>query len=384
LVQAFLEARLDCNFGHPPHNSFRERSGREGTMTVRFVLSIDGGGIRGLIPALVIADLARRLGGLPIHEAFDLIGGTSTGGIIAAGLSCPHPRTPGTAACTPDDLVRLYAEEGGEIFRNTLLSGLLNIGGWRDERYDAAPLEEKLKKRLGEAQVAEGLTKVLITAYDIKARQALFMTNCDEENSRFRFWQAARGTSAAPTYFEPALVENLSQPADSADRFVPLIDGGVFANDPVLATYVEARKMGWEKRRDSVVVLSLGTGLQNRPIPYQQAKNWGAVGWINPQNGTPLISVLMQGQASTAAYQANKLLNAQPAKFVDGATQVTDANAGKLNYFRIDGPLVGANDNLDDASRGNIAALKRLAEKFIADNGPTLDAVASRILAERR
>ena len=354
-------------------------------MTVRFILSIDGGGIRGLIPAIIIEELARRLKGPAMHEVFDLIGGTSTGGIIAAGLTCPNPKNKKTAACTPGDLVKLYADEGKDIFYSKLISRIINIGGWQEERYSAATLEEKLQARLGaNTLIADGLTKVLITAYDIHQREAVFMTNCDMENAKFRFWEAARGSSAAPTYFEPALVENLAKPAGDDQRKIPLIDGGVFANDPVLAAYVEARKL-WQAASDSFVVLSLGTGRQNRKIPYQQAKDWGAFGWINPQNGTPLISVLMQGQASTAAYQANKLLNPKGAKLnAEGSTDMSFAKPETLAYFRIDGKLQGANDDLDDASATNIEQLRTVAERFIADNGAVLDAVVSRIKAEKK
>lgn len=225
---------------------------------------------------------------------------------------------------------------------------------------------------------------MLITAYDIHQREAVFMTNCDMENAKFRFWEAARGSSAAPTYFEPALVENLAKPAGDEQRNIPLIDGGVFANDPVLAAYVEARKL-WQAASDSFVVLSLGTGRQNRKIPYQQAKDWGAFGWINPQNGTPLISVLMQGQASTAAYQANKLLNPKGAKLnAEGSTDMSFAKPETLAYFRIDGKLQGANDDLDDASATNIEQLRTVAERFIADNGAVLDAVVGRIKTEKK
>ncbi|MDE1994568.1 MAG: patatin-like phospholipase family protein [Rhizobiaceae bacterium] len=350
-------------------------------MTVRFILSIDGGGIRGLIPALVVADLAKRLKALPMHKAFDLIAGTSTGGIIAAGLTCPHPSGSGNAACAPGDIVDLYAKQGKDIFGSTLLSKIINVGGLAEERYDATPLETKLQAQLGINEIAAGLTKVLITAYDIKARQALIMSNSDDENSHFRYWQAARASSAAPSYFEPALIENFGKPANDPDRFVPLVDGGVFANDPVLPAYVEASKMGWLKGRDSVVILSLGTGQQNRPIPYQQAKNWGALGWINPSNGTPLISILMQGQVSTSAYEANSLFNPAKTKMVDGSTQVTPANVDKLAYFRIDGALIGANDEMDDASDGNITALTNVANQLIARNDAALAEVAKRILA---
>ncbi len=354
-------------------------------MTVRFILSIDGGGIRGLIPAIIIEELARRLKGPAMHEVFDLIGGTSTGGIIAAGLTCPNPKNKKTAACTPGDLVKLYADEGKDIFYSRLISKIINIGGWQEERYSAATLEEKLQARLGaNTLIADGLTKVLITAYDIHQREAVFMTNCDMENAKFRFWEAARGSSAAPTYFEPALVENLAKPAGDEQRKIPLIDGGVFANDPVLAAYVEARKL-WQAASDSFVVLSLGTGRQNRKIPYQQAKDWGAFGWINPQNGTPLISVLMQGQASTAAYQANKMLNPKGAKLnAEGSTDMSFAKPETLAYFRIDGRLQGANDDLDDASATNVEQLRTVAERFIADNGAVLDAVVGRIKAEKK
>lgn len=354
-------------------------------MTVRFILSIDGGGIRGLIPAIIIEELARRLKGPAMHEVFDLIGGTSTGGIIAAGLTCPNPKNKKIAACTPTDLVKLYANEGKDIFSSKLLSRILNVGGWQEERYNAYELETRLQARLGaNTLIADGLTKVLITAYDIHQREAVFMTNCDMENAKFRFWEAARGSSAAPTYFEPALVENLAKPAGDEQRKIPLIDGGVFANDPVLAAYVEARKL-WQAASDSFVVLSLGTGRQNRKIPYQQAKDWGAFGWINPQNGTPLISVLMQGQASTAAYQANKLLNPKGAKLnAEGSTDMSFAKPETLAYFRIDGRLQGANDDLDDASVTNIEQLKTVAQRFIADNGAVLDAVVNRIKAEKK
>lgn len=349
-------------------------------MATRFILSIDGGGIRGIIPALVLTDLARRLGALPLHEAFDMIAGTSTGGIIAAGLTCPHPDDAKKAACTPDDLVSLYADEGGEIFKKLPFVGLVNPFGINDPQYKPDALETKLRKRLGTATLDKGLSKVLITAYDIERRAALFMSNADKENSNFRFWEAARATSAAPTYFPPALIERVGEKKQT-ERFVALIDGGVFANDPILAAYVEARKQtSWKD--DTLVFLSLGTGQQNRPVAYQEAKGWGILGWMQPSHDTPLISILMQGQSSTASYQANALLNPVGTK-IRSATVVTDANAASLNYFRLDQQLtIEENDALDDASSGNIAALTAIAAQIIKDNAKALDEVAKRILAK--
>jgi len=156
-----------------------------------------------------------------------------------------------------------------------------------------------------------------------------------QKNGNFRVREAARATSAAPTYFPPALIERVGVKKQE-ERFVPLIDGGGFANDPILAAYTEARKKPWQG--DRLVFLSLGTGQQNRPVAYQEAKDWGAIGWMHPAHDTPLISILMQGQASTASYQANALLNPTGTDLYC-STVVTDANVQSLDYFRLDRQL---------------------------------------------
>ncbi len=349
-------------------------------MAKRFILSIDGGGIRGIIPAAVLVALAKRLKGLPLHQAFDMIVGTSTGGIIAAGLTCPHPDDKKKAACTPAELLKLYTDEGADIFKKPLGAAVLNPFGINDPRYKPDVLESRLQEKLGKATLDQGLSKVVITAYDIENRAALFMSNADPENSKFRFWEAARATSAAPTYFPPALIERIGE-TDRQKRHVALIDGGVFANDPILAAYVEARKQPWKD--DELVFLSLGTGQQNRPIQYQEAKEWGILGWMQVSHHTPLISILMQGQASTASYQANKLLN-PPGTKLKFSTVVTNQNAATLNYFRLDEQLTNAqSDALDDTQDKNIEQLEAIAASIIKDNALALDEIAKRILANQ-
>lgn len=349
----------------------------------RFILSIDGGGIRGIIPAVVLTELEKILKGKgksdPMHACYDMIAGTSTGAIIAGGLTCPRPgRKTRTAAATPRQLVDLYVDHGPEIFRQTLIGNLRSGFGLGEERYDATALENILRRMLGEdRRLTDALTCVLMTAYDIQSRRAVFMTNADDENAHFRFWQAARGSSAAPTYFEPALVETGLRP-DNTIQTIPLVDGGTFANDPALAAYVEGRKLDWKD--EEIVILSLGTGSQNRPIPYQQAKGWGAWGWIDPSNDTPLISVFMQGQSSTASYQLNKLLNPKGTPFSDGATVVTDANRKKLRYFRIDAPLKGVNDALDDVSPANLNALQAFGHRLADTFRTSLEEIADRLV----
>ncbi len=142
----------------------------------KFILSIDGGGIRGIVPATVLTVLEGKLKArgktLPLHRYFHLIAGTSTGAIIAAALTCPRPKHPKEPAADAKTLVDLYRRRGKDIFDQSLFGKLANLGGLLDEHYDAAPLEKILIEMLGsKTEIRDALTKVLITGYDIHTRR---------------------------------------------------------------------------------------------------------------------------------------------------------------------------------------------------------------------
>jgi uncharacterized protein len=348
----------------------------------KFILSIDGGGIRGIIPATVLTvlveKLAKRGKTLPLHRYFHLIAGTSTGAIIAAGLTCPHPDQSGAPAADPQALLDIYRSKGRKIFDKHL--SIPVVGPFLDEVYDATALEGLLKEILGQnAEIKDALSRVIITAYDIEARRAMFLSNVDDEHERFLFWQAVRGSSAAPTYFEPFKARDLSKAANAKGSRIPLIDGGVFANDPSMAAYVEGCKLGWF---GDMAMLSLGTGASMHPIPYEEAKDWGKLGWISDDGGSPIISVLMQGQSSTASYQVNRLLNRSQKAYKKGETKVTAENRQKLNYFRIDGLLIKnkpPSDALDNVTSENIAALEKFGRMLAARHDVALEEMAERL-----
>ncbi|MBA3509431.1 MAG: patatin-like phospholipase family protein [Thermoleophilaceae bacterium] len=159
------------------------------------VLSIDGGGIRGIIPALVLAELERRAG-RPVADLFDLVAGTSTGGILALALA--QPGRDGRPARTAEELVELYETEGPRIFARDLLQRIRSVEGLADERYSAEGLDRALKRYLGDTRLPDALTPVLVTAYDTAAREAVLLSRDDDLAMR----DAARATAAAPTYFE--------------------------------------------------------------------------------------------------------------------------------------------------------------------------------------
>lgn len=339
-------------------------------MKRRFILSIDGGGIRGLVPALVLDDLVGRLAKRgrrePLHRCFDLIAGTSAGALVAAALAAPRKGGQSDeAVATPAELVELFREEGPRVFAadfwQRLRSGIL-IPGLRLARYSASSLEALLQERFGDVRVHEALTGLVVTAYDTENRQAVFITNGRDRNGApsadFFLREALRGSTATPTFFVPAQARDLS-----AGRTRTLIDGAVFANDPGVAAFVEGRKLGWS--RDEIALLSLGTGYEDQAYGRKEVSSWGLLGWLDPRKGVPILSMMMQGQASTASYQAERLLPRD-----DGAV-----------YCRIDGQLTGASDALDDASSKNIAELERFAGMLIAQHENALEAFADLIAA---
>jgi len=159
------------------------------------VLSIDGGGIRGIIPALVLAELERRAapaGGRPVRSG----GGHIDRGILALALA--QPGRDGRPARTAEELVELYETEGPRIFARDLLQRIRSVEGLADERYSAEGLDRALKRYLGDTRLPDALTPVLVTAYDTAAREAVLLSRDDDLAMR----DAARATAAAPTYFE--------------------------------------------------------------------------------------------------------------------------------------------------------------------------------------
>lgn len=335
--------------------------------TKRFILSIDGGGVRGLIPVRLLETLESRLSqrgvAAPFHQIFDLMAGTSTGGLITAGLAAPRPGgDAGEAAATISELRGFFERESRDIFKSSITARLArtvtNPLGLFDETYDARPLEKLLKERFGWTSMASGLTRLVLTAYDIERRKAVFMTNGLEENGGrpddYYFWQAVRATTAAPSYFEPARIENLSRRSEEA-----MVAGDVFMKDPAIAAYLEARKLGWDA--DEIVILSLGTGrAKERSFPYKDAIGWGTLGWMQPSKGVPILSIFADGQSQTASYQAAHLFAELP----------------NVSYFRLEAELPEEAEDMDNARPGNIIALNGAADRVIRDNTVFLDEFA--------
>jgi patatin-like phospholipase/acyl hydrolase len=303
------------------------------------VLAIDGGGIRGLIPALVLAELERRCD-RPAADMFDLIAGTSTGGILACGLTRPRPD--GRPRFSAAELADLYDVEGPRVFHRSLLKRILSVEGWIDERYDDGGLMASLERYFGAARLRDALTDVLITAYDIRDRCAFFFRSSRARADPaydFSLVEAARATSGAPTYFEPVEVTDAA-----GARTYPLIDGGVFAVNPAMVAYTEVALMG----RELDVLVSLGTGSAQHPLAVARVRGWGQLEWARS-----LIDVVFDGVADTIEFELRTLLGER--------------------YVRMQTSLAGASESLDDAGTDNLRALRGLAERLIEERSAELD-----------
>lgn len=322
------------------------------------ILSIDGGGIRGVIPAVLLTEMEKRTG-KAVSELFDLIAGTSTGGILAVGLVAPNRPENGSRSPAPrfkaSDLLALYEKQGEDIFKRSFCNKITSGWGWTNEMYPSDGIETVLENRFSDIQLKDALTEILVTSYEIEERRPYFFKSCKaRENPRERnhfLRDVARATSAAPTYFEPAKVHTVGGP-EARTRY--LVDGGVFANDPAMCAYAEAISLG--ESPDNVLLVSLGTGVSNEPIDYDQARNWGKGRWAKP-----VINIMMDGTADSVHYQLQQIL--PPA-----------------NYYRFNICLKQDID-LDAANRAKINALKREAKRIFDDRimGPRFDALCRKL-----
>lgn len=313
------------------------------------VLAIDGGGIRGVIAATVLAHLEASTG-RQTFEMFDLIAGTSTGGILALGVAKPD-ETGQHAQYWARDIIKLYEDEGRHIFAKR----------WRglsfDERYSSEGVEGVLRRYFGETHLRSALKNVIITSYDIERRRPVIFSSAHagsdilskRREHDFLMWEVARATTAAPTYFEPARLF-----AHDPEEYFALVDGGIFANNPSLCAYIEALKM--KQPDQKIMVVSLGTGEQTNALRYDDVRGWKMFDWAKQ-----IFHLVNDGVSNNVEYVMNHLVR-------EGE-----------RYYRLQTKLHEKNWALDNANRANIRALEDLAKVLIQTQTETLDVICGRL-----
>ena len=329
------------------------------------ILSIDGGGIRGIIPCRILQFIERQT--RPVSNAFDLIAGTSTGGIIALGLTKPNES--GRNAYSATQMLELYTTFGKIIFEKRYEKDLLSkalsfisdtLGTLTQQNFDQTGLENLLKEKFGDTFLNKAITNVLITTYEIqKGKTFYFQSRLAKKSSteNILMREIARSTSAAPTYFMPSVVKY-----ESSDQ--AFVDGGVFANNPSVLAYGEAKEL-WKQRKGHLAfepdvapvdndlpffMLSIGTGDTESSISVEEAKTWKTQDWIKPL----LDSIFMRSVSESTHFTMQHLLP----NYEDNTPR----------YIRLNPTIPKENAEMSDASPENIAALTRIADDYIAKN----------------
>ena len=290
-------------------------------MANKYLLSLDGGGVRELATVTFLANLEKALGE-PLYKKFDFFIGTSAGAITAMALSI--------AKMNGDNLLELWSEETFEKILDSSLwdskLGLMQI----NPKYDGKGKTQVLTEYFGNLKLGDASGDLAITSYDIEERKPLLLTSYG--NSNISAIDAGHASSAAPIYYPTARVGN---------RY--LIDGGIVANNPVLHGYAEVKKL---YPNSNVKILSVGTGLNKRPLKGKASQKWGLIGWLMHD----LFGLMLESSLDHEI-----------------ATEII----GK-DYIRVNSPLGKVNRRLDDNNQRNLDNIRKMGESWWQEFGDSV------------
>ncbi|KAM0837864.1 hypothetical protein ACQ4PT_061356 [Festuca glaucescens] len=290
------------------------------------VLSIDGGGVRGIIPGTILAFLEEKLQELDgpdvrLADYFDVIAGTSTGGLVTAMLTAPNAQ--GRPLFAAKDINSFYLEHCPKIFPAVSGGPLGLLRSMRGPKYDGQYLHSVVKKLLGDTRVGQALQNIVIPTFDIKLLQPTIFSRYDAVNDVSKnalLADVCISTSAAPTYLPGHHFETKGK--DGKPRAFNLIDGGVVANNPTMLAMTHVSKQILLGNQDffpikpadygKFMVLSLGTGSAKVEEKYDAAAcgKWGILGWLYNGGASPLIDSFSQASADLVDIEASVLFQA--------------------------------------------------------------------------
>ena len=310
------------------------------------ILSIDGGGIRGIIPSVILREIERITKKHP-SELFDLIAGTSIGGIISLALTTPSAQK--TPLLTTEDILDIFMKNGKKIFRKSLYKTVESLSGLLDEKYEAAGLEEMLERYFLSTKLSQSLTPVLVTSFELERYRAFTFRSWDKKND-FQRKFVGRATSAAPVYFPLAKGENME-----GVKFA-CIDGGVVTNNPSFLAYTEAKKL--YPNAKSFTVISIGTGKANITFDVDEMEDWGACKWVSP-----LINIMRDANCKTV----HEMLK----------------NEFPHTYFRLQPTLSDDVLKLDDTAKDHNEKLVVIAEEFVLKNIKRIEEICKLLVSPK-
>lgn len=333
------------------------------------ILSIDGGGIRGIIPGMFIVALEDKLKIVSnnpdahISDYFDFLAGTSTGGILTAILLFPSDEDPLKPKYSAKEALNIYLEHGEKIFSTNKWRRFLSKFGLLSELYNEKILEEVLFDYFGNTQLSQLIKPSIITAYNIELRKNhLFRQQkaLSHGPSRdFYLKDVCRATSAAPTFFSVAEIFSLAN-----TRHV-LVDGGVFAHNPAIAALIEVLKTFNTFNINDIHILSLGTGITKNAYDYEDFKKKWAI-----SIGPALVDIMASSSSESNDYFIKQLF---------------ESVRKPSNYIRIEPQNLSSIDpSMDAASKSNIQKLVALADRLISENENIIESLAVDLIKDQK
>ncbi|XP_071904196.1 patatin-like protein 2 [Coffea arabica] len=335
------------------------------------ILSIDGGGIRGIIPGVILGFLESELQKLDgedtrLADYFDVISGTSTGGLVTAMLAAPNDKNRPLFAAK--EIKDFYLDNCPQIFpqETHLMLGQAEklIKAVTGPKYDGKYLHNLLKQKLGETKLHQTLTNVVIPTFDIKLLQpTIFSSYALKHHPSLDalLRDICIGTSAAPTYLPAHKFE--TEDSDGRVKEFNLIDGGVAANNPALVAMNHVTKEVSQGNSDffsirsqeysRFIVLSLGTGTAKEEGKYdaEQAAKWGILGWLTSGGSTPLVDVFSHASSDMVDFHLSTIFQTLQSE---------------ENYLRIqDDTLTGDLASVDVATEENLQNLVKVGENLL-------------------
>jgi len=325
------------------------------------ILSIDGGGIKGIVPAVVLLHLEKLLQDLSnnpssrIHDYFDLFSGASTGAIIIAGLLSPdnHNRP----KYSSEEILDLYLNNGQIIFNSSLFQEIKSVSGIVNVKYDPEGLESVFEKYFGKSELKDLLKPSLIPVYDLsRGKNYFFRQQKALTSPRHNYYvkDLLRGATSALTFFPPSQISTVN---DQEHRC--FIDGGVFANNPALSAYAEFRYHNSKLHAKDTMMLSLGTGRKTTNLDCKVTANWGAAEWL--YQGSYLTS---NAVSSASDYQLNAVYGNQS------------------NYLRLDSTFYdNQNSSMDNTDKDYLDYLISLGESIVRDKRSEINTFAEELIS---
>ncbi|CAL8170812.1 unnamed protein product [Prunus armeniaca] len=331
------------------------------------VLSIDGGGIRGIIPSTVLAFLESKLQQLDgpdarIADYFDIIAGTSTGGLVTTMLTAPNKDN--RPMYEAKDINKFYLDNSPKIFpqssRNNFLRSITSmVDAVKGPKYDGKYLRTLTRGLLGDLTLKQTLTNVVIPAFDIKYLQPVVFSTID---ARETSWNNAKlsdvciSTSAAPTFL-PAHYFEVKDDVGRTHTF-DLVDGGVAANNPTMMAISHINREMLKHNSDPMdvtrlQVLSLGTGAAKLEQKYSAAiaSKWGLINWLFHNGSAPLVDIFADASSDMVDFHVSTLFQSVQAKD---------------NYLRIqDDSLTGDEASVDIATEKNLRRLMEIGNALL-------------------